>query len=88
MASLYLTKEWFLDAERCAREALAAQPDLLSARIVLRAVQQRRQSEVESDEEGLSPKNPCVRGTAPAANPPAGTPPASPEPATPAEPAE
>lgn len=87
MASLYLTKEWFLDAERCAREALAAQPDLLSARIVLRAVQQRRQIEVESDEEGLSPKNPCVRGTAaaPATSPPAGAPPASPEPATPAE---
>ncbi|MDC0720946.1 nSTAND1 domain-containing NTPase [Nannocystis bainbridge] len=73
MASLYLTKEWFLDAERCAREALAAQPSLLSARVVLRAVQQRRQSETESDEEGLSPKNPCSRPAA-AAAPPAAVP--------------
>ncbi|WAS96013.1 nSTAND1 domain-containing NTPase [Nannocystis punicea] len=88
MASLYLTKEWFLDAERCAREALAAQPDLLSARIVLRAVQQRRQVETESDEEGLSPKNPCVRAAAApatASNPPASPTPANPEPAKPAE---
>ncbi|MDC0675746.1 nSTAND1 domain-containing NTPase [Nannocystis radixulma] len=89
MASLYLAKEWYLDAERCAREALAAQPDLLAARVVLRAVQQRRQSEVESDEEGLSPKNPC--GHAPAttaAAAPAAEPKAEPAGEAKAEPAE
>jgi hypothetical protein len=64
MAGLYLGKEWLLDADACARGALAAAPALTSARAVLRAVEQRRQAELESDEEGLSARNPCVRGRA------------------------
>lgn len=85
MASLYLAKEWVLDAERCAREALAAQPDSIAGRTVLRAVQRHRQSELESDEEGLSPKNPCGRATQPAA-PTSAEPTGAGEPAKPAAP--